>query len=239
MTHYVTGVNRGLGWALALKLANRGSTVRGACRNPSAVATVRGVAVPDTFDLACKDSVLQTLAAIRRHKATTVYHCASPYSRSAMLAAPPSELEKVTQAAVNEMLFLRACAEELAKNKGSLFVCGAIVGAPGYTARGLFSWYKANVRTVSEVLHHEAKGRYSIRHLNLGTFSDDPELIRSGDAISTSTVADRILALQAACDIDDVDDPWNVDIMAPNDPDKLSALLEDQTSEQITAKPAR
>ena len=56
-TYLITGANRGIGLSLAQRLARRGETVIGVCRQSSAALAATGAQVIDSVDMADADAV--------------------------------------------------------------------------------------------------------------------------------------------------------------------------------------
>lgn len=224
----ITGANRGLGLHCANAFKRHGQkltlTARDINKFPKAYTAKDHTLLQLDMSAA---NIKATLAAIPNASLTTAVHCASPYSSSPLSGDDVQEREQVLQCLHNDVDLLTTLVREKLAPQGSLILAGAIVGDPDYLIKGLFSLYKASLRTQAELLANEHPS-LRIIHMNLGTMSDDQVLVASGDALDIEEEAKYIYQLAT-----EKHPSGNIDRFAPNDLRKVSAAVEQQQQARL------
>lgn len=225
----ITGANRGLGNAIAKQLLQAGMplTLHVTARNLNSYDLSKDNATTNTIlyhQLHIDDENPANIFAFTSTLPSFnhIFHIASPYNKTNIQQSTEADLNAISIWQRNELMLLNQLSKKLIHG-GSLVAAGSIVSIvsdpataqpnhPWYA--GLFSLYKANLRSIMACLYQEMPN-HRIIHANLGAFLDESEAndesIKSGHIFSTQSVAKTMidLATSKSATIN-----FNVDIMS-------------------------
>ncbi len=236
----ITGANRGLGNAITKHLLQAGIPL-------TLHVTARDL---NGFDLSKYDSSTSTILYHKLHiddenpdniDAFTntlptfnhIFHIASPYNKTNLQQAREADLSTITTCQRNELILLTQLSKKLIEG-GSLIAAGSIVSFvsdhaptqpnhPWYA--GLFSLYKANLRSILGCLYQEMPN-HRIIHANLGAFLDESqanhESLKNGHIFTTQSIAKTMidLAISKSATVN-----FNVDIISKLEQQELHQVM--------------